>query len=246
MNRRYLTAFAVAIVLLAVWALWPSPYARVKNLDSRGTNIIAFGDSLTAGYGAGEGEDYPSKLTAISGIAVINAGRSGDTTESALRRLDEDVLDRDPRIVIVGLGGNDYLRGEPIASTEANLRTIVKKVQERGAMVVLLGFRFPSLNANYQEMYERVAGDEHCLHADDAIQRPARDADRLEYAVLGSSLEGGRVDQQADHQGPGEQRNPRHQADHRLDRFGEERNVAGDHLLLEQGAGAGHVSERGP
>ena len=170
MNRKHLIAVAVAIAILAVWALWPSPYARVKNLDSRGTNIIAFGDSLTAGYGAGAGEDYPSKLTAISGIAVINAGRSGDTTESALRRLDEDVLDRDPRIVIVGLGGNDYLRGEPIASTEANLRTIVKKVQERGAMVVLLGFRFPSLNANYQEMYERVAGDEHCLLVDRSLK----------------------------------------------------------------------------
>jgi acyl-CoA thioesterase-1 len=170
MNRKHVIAVAVAIAILAVWALWPSPYARVKNLDSRGTNVIAFGDSLTAGYGAGEGEDYPSKLTAMSGVPVLNAGRSGDTTESALRRLDEDVLESDPRIVIVGLGGNDYLRGEPIASTEANLRAIVKKIQDRGAMVVLLGFRFPSLNANYEEMYERVAGEERCLLVDRSLK----------------------------------------------------------------------------
>jgi acyl-CoA thioesterase I len=170
MNRRHLIAVAVGVALLAVWALWPSPYGKVKNLDSRGTNVIAFGDSLTAGYGAGAGEDYPSKLTAMSGIPVVNAGRSGDTTESALGRLEADVLDRDPRIVIVGLGGNDYLRGEPIASTEANLRTIVKKIQEKGAMVVLLGFRFPSLNANYQAMYERVAGEERCLLVDRSLK----------------------------------------------------------------------------
>jgi acyl-CoA thioesterase-1 len=170
MNRKHVIAVAVAIAILAVWALWPSPYARVKNLDSRGTNVIAFGDSLTAGYGAGEGEDYPSKLTAMSGVPVLNAGRSGDTTESALRRLEEDVLERDPRIVIVGLGGNDYLRGEPIASTEANLRAIVRKIQDRGAMVVLLGFRFPSLNANYEEMYERVAGEERCLLVDRSLK----------------------------------------------------------------------------
>jgi acyl-CoA thioesterase I len=170
MNRRYVIAIAVAIAILAVWALWPSPYAKVKNLDSRGTSVVAFGDSLTAGYGAGEGEDYPSRLAAMSGIPVVNAGRSGDTTESALQRLDADVLERDPRIVIVGLGGNDYLRGEPIAATEANLRTIVKRIQEKGAMVVLLGFRFPSLNANYQKMYERVAGEERCLLVDRSLK----------------------------------------------------------------------------
>ena len=155
--KRYVS-IATALILFAC-----SPYGRVKNLDSRGTNVIAFGDSLTAGYGAGEGEDWPSRVSASTNIRVINAGVSGDTTESALERIDEDVLARDPRIVIVGLGGNDYLRGFPIASTEANLRSIVRRIQERGAMVVLLGFRFPSLDANYEDMYERVAKEEGCL-----------------------------------------------------------------------------------
>ena len=60
-------------------------------------------------------------------------------------------------MVIVGLGGNDFLGGMPMQSTEANLRTIVRRIQGTGAMVVLLGFRFPSLTANYEEMYQRVA-----------------------------------------------------------------------------------------
>jgi acyl-CoA thioesterase-1 len=151
------------LLIVIVWALWPSPYSKVANLGSRGSSIIAFGDSLTAGYGASAGEAYPSRLSTMIGAPVLNAGVSGDTTEAALARIDADVLARDPRIVIVGLGGNDYLRGVPISSTEANVRTIVHKIQGAGAMAVLLGFRFPSLNANYEKMYEGVARDERCL-----------------------------------------------------------------------------------
>jgi acyl-CoA thioesterase-1 len=88
---------------------------------------------------------------------------SGDTTASALGRVDADVLARDPRIVIVGLGGNDFLGGVPLASTETNLRAIVRKIEAAGAMVVLLGFRFPSLSDDYEAMYKRVAKDEGCL-----------------------------------------------------------------------------------
>lgn len=152
-----------------------SPYGDVKNLDSRGRAVIAFGDSLTAGYGAGEGEDWPARVASSTGIPVENAGVSGDTTDSALDRLDDDVLARDPRIVIVGLGGNDFLRGAPIASTEANLRSIVRKIQARGAMVVLLEFKFPSLDANYEAMYERVAEEEGCLLIEGALAGILRD-----------------------------------------------------------------------
>jgi lysophospholipase L1-like esterase len=134
-----------------------SGYSEVKNLSSAGTSVIAFGDSLTAGYGAARGEDWPSRVSSALGLEIINAGVSGDTTDGALARIEDDVLAHDPRIVIVGLGGNDYLRGVPIDTSEANLRAIIKRIQDGGAMVVLLGFRFPSLQVNYEEMYERVA-----------------------------------------------------------------------------------------
>ena len=166
--QKYWKNIAVVIVfIVAVWALWPAP--KIANLASRGKNIIAFGDSLTAGYGAVAGEDYPSRLAAITGLPILNAGVSGDTTDSALARIDADVLARDPRIVIVGLGGNDYLRGAPIGTTEANLRTIIAKIHTSGAMVVLLGYKFPSLQANYEKMYERVAKDEQCLIVPDLL-----------------------------------------------------------------------------
>lgn len=146
-----------------VWTLWPASLGNVTNLGSRGTNIIAFGDSLTAGNGAGADEAYPVRLASRLGVPVINAGVSGDTTTAALARLDADVLDHDPRIVIVGLGGNDFLRREAAEATEANLRTIVRSIQGAGAMVILLGFEFPSLNADYAAMYERIAEEEGCV-----------------------------------------------------------------------------------
>jgi acyl-CoA thioesterase I len=186
--------FTVAALLLLAAC---SP--RVRNLDSRGSAVIAFGDSLTAGYGAGEGEDWPSRVSASIGIRVVNAGVSGDTTDSALDRLEDDVLSRDPRIVIVGLGGNDFLRGAPIAATEANLREIVRRIQGKGAMVVLLEFRFPTLQANYEAMYERVAEEEECLLVEGTLQGiltdPKLRSDQIHpnaagYAVIAERIAG--------------------------------------------------------
>lgn len=156
-----------SLVLSLLLAFACSP--NVRNLDSRASTVIAFGDSLTAGVGAKRGSDYVSRVAAKTGIDIVNAGVSGDTTADALARIDRDVLQRDPRIVIVGLGGNDFLRQVPVAKTEENLRAIVRKLQEAGAMVVLLGFSFPSFGASYETMYERVAEDSGCLLVPDVL-----------------------------------------------------------------------------
>ena len=196
-SKRALIIAAAAVVALAAWLLWPSRYARVANLDSRGANVIAFGDSLTAGYGAQAGEDYPSRLSAITGTAVINAGVSGDTTESALGRLDGDVLQRSPRIVLVGLGGNDFLQGVPIATTEGNLRAAIRAIHAAGAMVVLLGFRFPTLGASYETMYAKVAKEERCLLVphllDGILSNPALKSDEIHPNARGYQLMADRI-----------------------------------------------------
>jgi lysophospholipase L1-like esterase len=165
--RLALIAGSLVAVLAGLWLMLRTP--PVKNRDSRGTSVITFGDSLTAGYGARHGEDYPSRLAALLGRDVLNAGVSGDTTEMALARIDADVLAHDPRLVIVGLGGNDFLQNVPLDATESNLRAIVRKIHDRGSMVVLLGFRFPSLQKNYEAMYERIADDEECLLIPDLL-----------------------------------------------------------------------------
>ena len=182
----------------ASWLGWRHvSVGNVRNLDSRGANVIAFGDSLTAGYGVSAGEDYPTRLAAATGVTIINAGVSGDTTEGAVGRLDKDVLAHDPRIVIMGLGGNDYLQGVSIATTEANLRKIVEKIQGAGAMVILLGFRFPSLNADYEAMYKRVGHYEQCLFVANVLSgiltNPQLKSDEIHPNARGYQLMADRV-----------------------------------------------------
>lgn len=115
----------------------------IENRNSTGDVIVALGDSLTYGTGAQPGEDWPSLLAERCNCTVINKGVPGETSAQAYERLDS-VLQLHPRIVIVGLGGNDILRQLPREEMFANIRRIVDESQDAGAMVVVLGLNgFP-------------------------------------------------------------------------------------------------------
>lgn len=132
--------------------------AEIKNLDrGAGEQIIALGDSITAGAGVGPRAAYPTILSRTLDLPIVNVGRGGDTTETALNRLQQDVISADPWLVIVGLGGNDYLRQVPLAQTEQNLREIVTRLQHQGAIVVILGMNVYPFNGDYEALYQRVA-----------------------------------------------------------------------------------------
>jgi len=75
-------AIAVSFVIVGCG----SPYDDIANLDSRGSRIVCLGDSITRGHGSSPGRDYPSRLSELLGVPVVNAGRGGDTTGSALGR----------------------------------------------------------------------------------------------------------------------------------------------------------------
>ena len=101
-------AIALAVILAVYFGYRHFIYhPPVKNARPTGESIICFGDSLTYGTGASQGMDYPSQLSRLIGRPVINAGIPGDTTATALARLDRDVLSLSPRIVLITLGGND-------------------------------------------------------------------------------------------------------------------------------------------
>lgn len=109
--------------------------------------IVALGDSLTAGWGVAPDEAYPALLeirVRHEGFAyhVVNAGVSGDTTAGGRRRLDW-VLRSRPEIVIVALGANDGLRGQPLAEMQGNLLAIIERLRSAGAKVLLAGMRLP-------------------------------------------------------------------------------------------------------
>lgn len=104
-----------------------------------------------------QGEDFVSLLAARIGKPIINAGQNGDTTAIALKRLDRNVLSRDPRIVIILLGGNDALRRVPLADTFSNLEKIIDAVHEKGAAVILVGVRGGLFSSKYNDEFEDLA-----------------------------------------------------------------------------------------
>jgi len=131
---------------------------QVKNLNSTGSSIICFGDSLTAGEGAGPGEDYPSVLAGRLKQPVINAGVPGDTTRDGLARIRTDVLDRGPKLVIVEFGGNDFLHQLPRDETFGNLGQMVDLIQQKGAAVALVDLGVDlTLGSGYREGMRRLA-----------------------------------------------------------------------------------------
>jgi acyl-CoA thioesterase I len=151
-------ALALGLILLAVaGAKWFGQSAPITNADPAGTRIICFGDSLTYGTGAPEGEDYPSRLSALVGTPVINAGIPGDTTARALARLEGDVLSRSPRIVLLTLGGNDLKNRIDRDTAFANLKTIVRRIQAEGALVVIGGIDIPLYGRGFGEAYRQLA-----------------------------------------------------------------------------------------
>jgi lysophospholipase L1-like esterase len=119
--------------------------------------IVCFGDSLTEGVGADPAEDYPTVLSRQIGFPIINAGRRGDTTAQALARLADEVLARHPRLVIVLLGGNDFLRQLPRSESRKNLAAIVERIQQEGAMVVIAGIKLGFLTDGFAAIYEETA-----------------------------------------------------------------------------------------
>lgn len=149
---------------------------KAKNTDSSFTNsvsnmnqtastrpqIIAFGDSLTAGYGLSQAESYPSllqqKLDADGyDYEVVNAGVSGETTAQGVRRLEWALGDKpNARIMILELGANDLLRNQPIDQMQANLAQIIEYAQRRNIKVLLAGMLPPS---NFGGARQRLAAN---------------------------------------------------------------------------------------
>jgi len=125
----------------------PSTFAARQAERSTRPRIVALGDSLTAGLGLIADEAYPALLQRRLdekgySFEVVNAGVSGDTTAGGLRRLDWS-LEGDVRILIVALGGNDGLRGLPVAEMKRNLSEIIRTAQSRHIAVLLMGIEAP-------------------------------------------------------------------------------------------------------
>lgn len=155
-RKIYIFICSVAAVLVVVWFFSTRGNTFIDTPRS-GTNIIFFGDSLVEGVGVSPGSALPALLSQVIGFPIINAGKSGDTTQSALGRLESDVLNKDPRVVIILLGGNDSIRKVDPEQTFANLRIMIDAIHAKGAAVLLVGIRGPFFGSQYDKAFEGLA-----------------------------------------------------------------------------------------
>jgi acyl-CoA thioesterase-1 len=182
MRSRILLILLVAAGLTAaLWWVRDSTPPGAK--PTAGTAVIAFGDSLVQGHGASPGRDFVSLLSQRLAVPIINAGRGGDTAASALTRLDRDVLARDPRVVIVLLGGNDVLRRVPVDRTFADLGTLVARIRERGAAVVLVGLSVGFVTDPYGREYAALAERTASAYVPDILDGILHDQARMADAI---------------------------------------------------------------
>lgn len=151
-----LCLFLGPILLLFLAACSDQP--PLNPLPSDGV-ILAFGDSLTEGVGAAEGESYPAVLSEMIGYQVINAGISGEETDAGLARLPDLLATWEPDLVILGHGGNDFLRKRSTERAKANLARMIELAREQGASVVLLGIPRPGLLLHTHPLYEELASE---------------------------------------------------------------------------------------
>ncbi len=149
-----LGALALLLSLLACSREPP----RLAPLDP-GAVIVAFGDSLTRGNGAGPAESYPAVLERLVGRTVVNAGVPGETTAEGLRRLPRVLAEHRPALVILCEGGNDFLRGADRAGVARNLRAMLEAIRASGAQAVLVAVPRPGLMVPVPDLFENLAGD---------------------------------------------------------------------------------------
>ncbi len=143
-------------------------HAPVTNYPPKNKTIVAFGDSLVAGVGATEENDLVSVLSRKLGRDIINLGVSGNTTEDGLLRVDE-VIEHDPGIVILLLGGNDSLRRISEEVTRKNLVTLIETFEKHGSVVVLLGVRGNIIGNSREKMYQELADTYGAVYVDDIL-----------------------------------------------------------------------------
>ncbi len=169
--------------------------------DSRPA-IVAFGDSLTAGYGVEPGKSYPDDLQRLIDSAgykyhVVNLGVSGDTTTDGIQRL-PDVLAAKPVIVILEFGGNDGLRGLPVATTRANQIQMVEALQRAGIQILLAGMSLPrnygpDYIRSFEQVYVDVAGQFHLARIPFLLEGVGGHPELLQADGIHPTAEGSRI-----------------------------------------------------
>jgi lysophospholipase L1-like esterase len=189
----------LVIGLLGYWAigLMGCSKREIKNLDAKGDTIICFGDSITCGYGAEAGEDYPAELAKLTKMRVVNSGINGDTSRQGIARIGQDVLAQQPRLVIIEFCGNDFLKKVPYDETLKNLRLMVQRAQEEGILVAVVDISAGMFMREYRRDFRKIANEEGAIFISQALKgiitNPSMKGDFLHPNAAGYKLLAQRV-----------------------------------------------------
>ncbi len=145
---------ALALLALALAGCGPS-VPKVEKLDASAV-VLAFGDSLTFGTGAGAAQSYPAVLERVIGRKVVKAGVPGEVSEEGLARLPEVLDEVKPKLLLLCHGGNDFLRKLDDAKAAANVRAMVRAARDRGIAVVLLSVPKLTLGITKPKFYAEI------------------------------------------------------------------------------------------
>lgn len=146
----------ISVIILILISACGDDAPKLSRLSTDAV-ILAFGDSLTNGNGAKEGESYPAVLESLTGRKVINAGVSGEESTEGLARLPDVLEEYQPKLLILCHGGNDLLRKKNAAKMETNVRAMIQLAKDKNIPVVLLGVPKPGLFLSTAEVYKSIA-----------------------------------------------------------------------------------------
>jgi lysophospholipase L1-like esterase len=170
-----MSAFRLVLLALVLAASGCSKPPRLAPLPGDAI-VLAFGDSLTHGTGAAEPESYPAQLETLIGRRVVRAGVPGEVTAGALARLPEALDEHAPRLLLLCIGGNDFLRRLGNAQAEANVRAMVKLARSRGIDVLLIGTPEPGLAVSPPPFFAAIADEFRLPYEEGAVAEVLKDA----------------------------------------------------------------------
>ncbi len=157
----------LAIIGLIIFFKKESP--EVIKLNST-DKILAFGDSITYGYGESENESYPYLLSQITNNQVINAGINGDTSRDGLQRLPALLEDSSIKLILLCFGGNDILQKIPLSELKSNLKKMIQVAKAKNINVILISVpKISPLGLSSLALYSTVADEENIELMDDVL-----------------------------------------------------------------------------
>lgn len=164
-NRKFWLSILICSLISAC-----SPSAKFTPLP-KGSIILAFGDSLTAGYGTTPENSYPMVLAQLSGHPVVNAGISGETTGQGLARFSNTLDQIQPKLVILMEGANDILQNKNLEQAKQNLNAMIHEAKSRNIQILLVAVPAKSLSLSGANFYPELAAENKLILDDDTLAK---------------------------------------------------------------------------